>query len=66
MGLTRVLLIAVVVWLAFVFIRRQLAKSRRPPGQTQARLVRCARCGVYLPESETKPDAHQARICAHH
>jgi len=55
-----------VVWLVFVFIRRQLGKTRRPPGQAQVKLVRCARCGVYLPESETKPDAHQARICAHH
>ncbi len=66
MGLTRVLLIALVVWLALVFIRRQLGQMRRRPEQAQARLVRCARCGIYLPESETKPDANQARICAHH
>lgn len=66
MGLTRVLLIAVVVWLVFVFLRRQLGKKRPPPAQTQVKLVRCARCGVYLPESETKPDTDQARICAHH
>jgi Pyruvate/2-oxoacid:ferredoxin oxidoreductase delta subunit len=66
MGLTRILLIALVVWLVVVFVRRQLGKTRRRPEQTQAKLVRCARCGVYLPESETKPDANQARICAHH
>lgn len=64
MGLTRVLIIAVAVWLVIVFLRRQ--RRQRPPAQQQAKLVRCAQCGVYLPERDTRAREDKARICAHH
>jgi|LauGreDrversion4_2_1035121.scaffolds.fasta_scaffold267277_2 Pyruvate/2-oxoacid:ferredoxin oxidoreductase delta subunit len=64
MGLTRVLIIAVGIWLVIVFLRRQ--RRRRPPARQEAKLVRCAQCGVYLPEHETRSREDKARICAHH
>lgn len=66
MGLLRFLVIGALVWVVLMWIRRQRAPARRKTGEAQAKLVRCARCGVYLPESETRADAEQARICAHH
>lgn len=65
MGLTRILIIALGVWLLIMFLRR--ARRRRPTTSAEAaKLVRCAQCGVYLPEADTRTRADQARICAHH
>jgi uncharacterized protein len=56
MNLIRILLIAAVVWLAVVLFKRWLADKNRsrpgPAGRPQERMVKCAYCGVHVPESQ--------------
>lgn len=56
MNLIRILVIAAVVWLAYTLFRRWLA-AKTPPspgmgGRPQERMVKCAYCGVHVPESQ--------------
>ncbi len=64
----RIILIAVLVWLAYVFVRRQLAARRTPRGGGgyRGKMVRCASCGVFLPETEARPGADGAPRCPVH
>jgi uncharacterized protein len=48
--LLRWMLVAVVVWLVFRWLRRR--PRPKPDHSATVPLVRCARCGVHLPESE--------------
>ena len=66
MGIGRLLIIAAVVWLAIRWYRGYRRQQSAKPGQLQGKLVRCARCGVYLPLNETRPDRDNAPICVHH
>jgi uncharacterized protein len=54
--LLRILIIVAVVWLAIHLVRRALAQRRarqdeEPAGQIP-RMLPCAHCGVYVPESQ--------------
>ncbi len=56
MGLFRLLLLFIIVWLVAGLVRRLV--SRKPPSrQSQApastHMVRCERCGVFVPEGES-------------
>ena len=66
MGIGRLLVIAGLVWFVVILYRRyrHIRKQRRGPHQ--GKLIRCAKCGVYLPEHEAKPGADNAPVCAHH
>lgn len=52
----RLLLIAVVVWLAVQFLRRLLnpgpRQTRRADANLPPRMLPCAYCGVHVPENE--------------
>lgn len=56
MNLIRILVIAAVVWLAYVLFRRWLAEKNLPrrdgEGRPQERMVKCAYCGLHVPESQ--------------
>ncbi len=56
MNLIRIIVIAAVIWLAYVLFKRWLAgKTQSPPGTSsrpQERMVKCAYCGVHIPESQ--------------
>lgn len=66
MGIGRFLIIAAAVWLAITFYRRARRAARRPPTDARARLVRCERCGVFLPEQEARGTGAGGHVCAHH
>lgn len=58
MNLFRVIAILVVVWLVVYMVKRTLGQRQpkedeRPLHQRRSeKVVRCARCGVHVPESE--------------
>jgi uncharacterized protein len=56
MNLIRIIVIAAVVWLAYVLFKRWLAEKNPPRpstnNQPQERMVKCAYCGVHVPESQ--------------
>lgn len=66
MGLGKLLIIAGLVWFAIVLYRRYRRLENQRRGPHQGKLIRCAKCGVYLPERDAKPDADNAPVCAHH
>ena len=64
----RIILIAIGVWLLYLFVRRQLTARRRPRGDGayRGRMVRCATCGLFLPEAEARAGADGAPRCPAH
>lgn len=58
MNLFRLIALAVIVWLVVYMVKRALGQQRsaRPDPQVHQqqseRVVRCARCGVHVPESK--------------
>jgi formylmethanofuran dehydrogenase subunit E len=66
MGLGRVLIIVALVWVAVRLYRRYRAGTTRRATTAQVKLIRCAKCGVYLPEQDAKVGADNAPVCAHH
>ena len=60
MNLFRTILIGLAVWLAWHFLRRLLQRpdAKSPKPQPAQRMVRCARCGMHVPEDQalTGPD----------
>jgi hypothetical protein len=66
MSIGRFLILAAVVWLAITLYRRARRAAHCPPTDAQARLVRCDRCGVFLPAHEARATASGGRACAHH
>ncbi len=54
MPLLRILLLAIVLWIAFRLIRRIIgpAKTERPKQVDYEDMVTCAHCGVHLPRSQ--------------
>jgi len=69
-NLVRLILIGVVVWVVLQALRRILGflnppKSPPPPGSTQ-NMVRCARCGLHLPEAEAIKERGEYYCCEEH
>ena len=71
MNVARVILIAVAVWLAIHILRRALhyitpSKTASASTRSTKDMVRCAQCGLHLPESEAI--AYQGRhfCCQEH
>jgi len=63
MNLARLVIVAAVVWLAIYALRRILQyltpqKKTAAPG-TAKNMVRCAHCGLHLPEAEAIRDGGQ-------
>jgi uncharacterized protein len=63
MNLARLVIVAAVVWLAIYALRRILQyltpqKKTAAPGAAK-NMVRCAQCGLHLPESEAIADRGQ-------
>ncbi len=60
MSLLRFILIALAIWLAVQIIRRMLLQQRkRVAGQKKTAvhsMVRCAHCGLHVPETEAVQD----------
>ena len=60
MGLIRILLIVLLIWVAWRLLRQALLPDKNKDRQSGAggsgdsptRMVKCAQCGVHLPESE--------------
>lgn len=55
MNLIRLIILALVIWLIYRMVRRLLAKpandnTARP--QVGTDMVRCAHCGIHIPENE--------------
>lgn len=56
MGLIRLIIIAILIWLAIRAVRWAIAHyarlPQRPPRPKVPRMLPCARCGVHVPEHE--------------
>jgi len=55
MNLVRLIIIALVIWLVVRMVRRYLDKSTQSPidrGTIPKKMVRCAHCGLHIPEAE--------------
>ena len=69
MNLARLILIAAVLWLAIYLLRRivkQLNPPKKPEDETPKKMVRCARCGLHLPEAEAILDRGKYFCCEEH
>lgn len=68
MGLIRFILIACVIYLVFLIIRklRQKAQDRQQHVATQKQVVQCASCGVYVPKEEALYKSEQYFCCRSH
>lgn len=67
MGLKNLLILALVAWAGVTLWRRLRGTARRPDGAPPARrMVKCAECGVYVPEDETVARGPERRVCATH
>lgn len=56
MGLSRLLVVALLVWVVWSLWRRWRRAGARgdAPVQQAVRIVKCAQCGVYLPEGDAR------------
>jgi len=55
MNLVRLIIIALVIWLVVRMVRRYFDKSTQSSndrGAMPKKMVRCAHCGLHIPESE--------------
>lgn len=55
MGLIRLLIIAAIFWIVFAAIKEWLSPSKQTPrrgAEEIERVVKCAYCGLHVPESE--------------
>jgi len=69
MNLPRLIIIAVVVWLAIHTLRRILQHLTQPKataGGTTKNMVRCAQCGLHLPEAEAISEQGLYFCCEEH
>ncbi|MFT4563896.1 MAG: hypothetical protein ACI9BW_003656 [Gammaproteobacteria bacterium] len=68
MVILRLVIIVVVLWFAFRVVKRLLssAKSRDLRLRAAGRMVNCAVCDVYLPESDAKALSDGKFQCKNH
>jgi uncharacterized protein len=71
MNLLRLIFIALIVWLFFRVVRGYLNRnagkmSPRNPSARIGTMVRCARCGLHVPESEALKCGEQYYCSARH
>ena len=69
MNLARLVIIAVAVWLAVHTLRRIIQHLTPPKTAAQGttkNMVRCAQCGLHLPEAEAIPDQRLYFCCEEH
>ena len=67
MTLVRFLILALAVWLIARTVRRLLAKPQPPSAAEGVKnMVRCAQCGLHLPETEAIPHQSQYYCCKQH
>jgi ribosomal protein S26 len=68
MGFRNLLVLALLAWAGFVLWRRLRRAAGRHHGTTPParRVVKCADCGVYVPEDETVARGPERRVCASH
>ncbi len=68
MNLIRLLLIVLAVWLLTLVVKRYLALSKRARGEPSriGSMVRCAVCGLHVPEAEALKHRDQYFCCAEH
>lgn len=70
MGLIKLILLVVLVYLAYSFWRRlkaaQADTQRRTPPSQAPRMVRCAQCQLHLPESLALRQDDQWYCCSEH
>ena len=56
MGVIRILLFVVIIWLVYRLVKNKLqgppAKNGKSTRQEYGRMVRCGFCGVHLPQSQ--------------
>ena len=55
MNLIRLIILALVIWLIYRMVRQMLAKPRaKKPSRPQVGtdMVRCAHCGIHIPDNE--------------
>lgn len=68
MGLSRLVVVALLVWVAWSLWRRWRRAGKR--GSTQVnhggRIVKCGECGVYLPETEARALGTAGFVCRSH
>ncbi len=65
----RVIAIGLAVWLALWLLSGLLQRLRRDdkpakPSDSVPEVVRCAHCGVHIPENEAVSDARGRRYCS--
>ena len=66
MGLSRLLVVGLLVWCGFVLWRRwRRATDRSAPPARATRIVKCSECGVYVPEAEAHAQA-DGFVCQAH
>lgn len=54
--MAKILLLAVVIWLAFLILRRYLRSiqsDRTPDQQDAAVMVQCRHCGLHIPQNDS-------------
>jgi uncharacterized protein len=69
MNLARLIIIAAAVWLAIHTLRRILQHITPPKDAargTTKNMVRCAQCGLHLPEAEATSDQGLYFCCEEH
>ena len=69
MNLPRLIIIAAAVWLAIHMLRRILQHLTPPKATargTTKNMVRCAQCGLHLPEAEAISDQGLYFCCEEH
>ena len=68
MGLSRLLVVALLVWVVWSLWRRWRRAGARSdaPVQQTVRIVKCAQCGVYLPEGDARALSDAGFECKSH
>lgn len=69
MNLVRLIILALAVWLAIQLLRgllRPRPKSGRPAGGSAGDMVRCAECGLHLPQAEAIAADERYFCCEEH
>ena len=67
MGLARLIVLALAIWVVLYLLRRLLKPPASPTPEGVAKdMVRCARCGLHLPKAEAISDHGKYYCCQEH